>query len=108
MEGAERPAGTNSNAWPCFRRAPTTITHLLCSWLAECLADEPVPAPFDLEEALRSGVLLAKLAHFFAPDLVPREKIFDIDEVGSKVEAQFSSGQLTKKGRKFALCFLQF
>lgn len=51
------------------------------SWLAECLGGESVPEPIELEEALRSGVLLAKLANYFAPELVAKDKIFDIDEV---------------------------
>ncbi|CAD5209976.1 unnamed protein product [Bursaphelenchus xylophilus] len=50
------------------------------SWLAECLTEADVPSPIELEEALRSGVLLAKIANYFAPDLVPLEKIFDLDE----------------------------
>ncbi|CAD5206808.1 unnamed protein product [Bursaphelenchus okinawaensis] len=50
------------------------------NWLAECLTEADVPSPIELEEALRSGVLLAKLANYFAPDLVPLEKIFDLDQ----------------------------
>ncbi len=40
---------------------------------------ETLPATTDLEESLRNGVYLAKLAHFFAPDVVSRRKIFDED-----------------------------
>lgn len=51
------------------------------NWMAECLGNDNVPAsPMQLEESLRCGVMLAKLAHKFAPDLVPHDKIFDIDE----------------------------
>ena len=36
-------------------------------------------APPELEESLRNGVYLAKLAHFFAPAVVAARKIFDAD-----------------------------
>jgi len=32
-----------------------------------------------LEEGLRNGVALAKLAHFISPDLVPMRKVYDGD-----------------------------
>lgn len=35
--------------------------------------------PFGLQEGLRNGIYLAKLANFFAPDVVPSKKIFDPD-----------------------------
>uniref|UniRef100_A0A3B4BP23 Ras GTPase-activating-like protein IQGAP3 n=1 Tax=Pygocentrus nattereri TaxID=42514 RepID=A0A3B4BP23_PYGNA len=48
-------------------------------WMEACL-DEELPAPTELEEALRNGVLLAKLGHCFAPNIVPIKKIYDIDQ----------------------------
>ena len=43
-----------------------------------CLEDE-LPATTELEEALRNGVMLARLSHFFAPEVVPKRRIYDID-----------------------------
>lgn len=51
------------------------------SWLTECLSDTSIPPPIDLEENFRNGVLLAQLGHYFAPEIVPHDKIFDIDQV---------------------------
>ncbi|KAL7887531.1 hypothetical protein AOLI_G00052520 [Acnodon oligacanthus] len=48
-------------------------------WMEACLNEE-LPAPTELEEALRNGVLLAKLGHCFAPNVVPLKKIYDIDQ----------------------------
>ncbi|KAI6207440.1 Ras GTPase-activating-like protein IQGAP1 [Aphelenchoides besseyi] len=51
------------------------------NWLADCLGDETIPkTAVELEQALCSGVLLAKLAHYFAPELVKSSAIFDADE----------------------------
>uniref|UniRef100_A0A672FPA2 Calponin-homology (CH) domain-containing protein n=1 Tax=Salarias fasciatus TaxID=181472 RepID=A0A672FPA2_SALFA len=48
-------------------------------WIEACLGEE-LPAPTELEEALRNGVVLAKLGHRFAPNSVPVKKIFDPDQ----------------------------
>ncbi|XP_066538517.1 ras GTPase-activating-like protein IQGAP3 isoform X2 [Hoplias malabaricus] len=48
-------------------------------WMEACLNEE-LPAPTELEEALRNGVLLAKLGHCFAPNVVPLKKIYDLDQ----------------------------
>uniref|UniRef100_A0A8C5RWT7 IQ motif containing GTPase activating protein 3 n=1 Tax=Laticauda laticaudata TaxID=8630 RepID=A0A8C5RWT7_LATLA len=48
-------------------------------WMEACLK-EPLPPPTELEENLRNGVTLAKLAHFFAPDAFPLGKIYDRDQ----------------------------
>ncbi|XP_067456357.1 ras GTPase-activating-like protein IQGAP3 isoform X1 [Thunnus thynnus] len=48
-------------------------------WMEACLGEE-LPAPTELEEALRNGVILAKLGHRFAPTVVPLKKIFDPDQ----------------------------
>lgn len=48
------------------------------NWIGACIREE-MPATTDLEESLRNGVYLAKLGHFFAPNIVPFRKIFDPD-----------------------------
>uniref|UniRef100_A0A673JL87 Ras GTPase-activating-like protein IQGAP3 n=1 Tax=Sinocyclocheilus rhinocerous TaxID=307959 RepID=A0A673JL87_9TELE len=48
-------------------------------WMEACLKEE-LPAPTELEEALRNGVYLAKLGHCFAPRVVPLKKIYDLDQ----------------------------
>ncbi|XP_056142140.1 ras GTPase-activating-like protein IQGAP3 [Lampris incognitus] len=48
-------------------------------WMEACLHEE-LPAPTELEESLRNGVLLAKLGHCFSPNNVPLKKIFDLDQ----------------------------
>nr|XP_046254212.1 ras GTPase-activating-like protein IQGAP3 isoform X2 [Scatophagus argus]XP_046254213.1 ras GTPase-activating-like protein IQGAP3 isoform X2 [Scatophagus argus]XP_046254214.1 ras GTPase-activating-like protein IQGAP3 isoform X2 [Scatophagus argus] len=49
-------------------------------WMEACLGEE-LPAPTELEEALRNGVLLAKLGHRFAPNAVALKKIYDLDQL---------------------------
>jgi len=44
-----------------------------------------MPPTIELEEALRNGVLCAKLANFFAPEIAPMRKIFDKDLTRYKV-----------------------
>lgn len=46
----------------------------------EACLKESLASPTELEESLRNGVLLAKLGHFFAPDVVPLRKIYDLDQ----------------------------
>ncbi|XP_056331178.1 ras GTPase-activating-like protein IQGAP3 [Danio aesculapii] len=53
-------------------------------WMEECLKED-LPAPTELEEALRNGVYLAKLGHCFAPRVVPLKKIYDLDQQRYKV-----------------------
>lgn len=50
------------------------------TWIETCIR-EALPESIALEEALRNGVFLAKLAHRFQPQLVPMKKIYDIDQV---------------------------
>eukprot|EP00795_Rhopilema_esculentum_P006085 gene6085-11469_t len=47
-------------------------------WLEACLKEE-LPPTTELEESFTNGVTLAKLAHFFAPKVVPLRKIYDKD-----------------------------
>ena len=48
-------------------------------WMEACLEDE-LPPTTAMEQALRNGVFLARLSNFFAPEVVPLKKIYDIDE----------------------------
>lgn len=59
-------------------------------WMEACLGEE-LPAPTELEEALRNGVILAKLGHRFAPSVVPRKKIYDWEQLRYKVARSFLS-----------------
>lgn len=48
-------------------------------WLEACLR-ETLPSTIDLEQNLRNGVYLAKLGHFMSPDVLPLNKIYDLDQ----------------------------
>ncbi|XP_033341426.2 ras GTPase-activating-like protein IQGAP1 [Megalopta genalis] len=48
-------------------------------WLEACLR-ETLPPTTELEENLRNGVYLAKLAHFMAPETLPFNKIYDPEQ----------------------------
>ncbi|BFZ55485.1 iqgap-related protein [Savitreella phatthalungensis] len=69
--------GSIGHSWMDTQRANIQAYEYLCrvseakSWLESCLG-HPVPSVVDLEEDLRNGIVLAKLARVFAPDLVPR------------------------------------
>ncbi|KAM4568064.1 ras GTPase-activating-like protein IQGAP3 [Fundulus diaphanus] len=52
-------------------------------WMEACLGEE-LPAPTELEEALRNGVILAKLGHRFTPTAVPLKKIYDPEQLRYK------------------------
>ncbi|XP_028281626.1 ras GTPase-activating-like protein IQGAP3 isoform X2 [Parambassis ranga] len=52
-------------------------------WMEACLGEE-LPAPTELEEALRNGVILAKLGHRFSPNAVPLKKIYDPEQLRYK------------------------
>lgn len=45
----------------------------------EACIEEELPEAGELEEQLRHGVYLAKLAHFFAPETVPLRRVYDAD-----------------------------
>ena len=51
----------------------------------EACIREDLPPTTELEEGLRNGVYLAKLANFFAPDKVPIKRIYDRDQTRFKV-----------------------
>jgi len=48
------------------------------SWIEACIGED-IPAAEELEESLRNGVVLAKLAHFITPNIVPLHKVHDLD-----------------------------
>lgn len=63
----------------------TIVTFLLCRWIEACL-DEDLPPTTELEEGLRNGVYLGKLATFFAPKMVSAKRIYDRDQSRYKVK----------------------
>ncbi|XP_019719185.1 ras GTPase-activating-like protein IQGAP3 [Hippocampus comes] len=71
------------------QRLQNVAYHYLCRleeakrWMEACLGEE-LPAPTELEEALRNGVILAKLGHRFAPSVVSRKKIYDWEQLRYK------------------------
>uniref|UniRef100_A0A8C7K4Z2 IQ motif containing GTPase activating protein 2 n=1 Tax=Oncorhynchus kisutch TaxID=8019 RepID=A0A8C7K4Z2_ONCKI len=50
----------------------------------EACVEEELPSTTDLEEGLRNGVYLGKLAKFFAPKMVSEKKIYDRDQARYK------------------------
>uniref|UniRef100_A0A669B2J0 IQ motif containing GTPase activating protein 2 n=2 Tax=Oreochromis niloticus TaxID=8128 RepID=A0A669B2J0_ORENI len=48
-------------------------------WMEACL-EEDLPPTTELEEGLRNGVYLGKLAMFFAPKMVSEKRIYDRDQ----------------------------
>ncbi|XP_034026002.1 ras GTPase-activating-like protein IQGAP2 [Thalassophryne amazonica] len=48
-------------------------------WMEACLEEE-LPPTTELEEGLRNGVYLGKLAKFFAPKMVSEKRIYDRDQ----------------------------
>ncbi|CAF4793193.1 unnamed protein product [Pieris macdunnoughi] len=54
------------------------------TWMEACVK-ETLPPAVEFEECLRNGVYLAKLGHFIAPDVLPLNKIYDIDQRRYKV-----------------------
>lgn len=53
-------------------------------WMEACL-EEDLPPTTELEEGLRNGVYLGKLATFFAPKMVSEKRIYDRDQSRYKV-----------------------
>lgn len=67
-------------------------------WIESCLGEE-IPPIVQLEECLRNGVILARLARVFEPELVPR--IFEAEKL------QFRhSDNINRFFRFVALCGL--
>ncbi|XP_054010124.1 ras GTPase-activating-like protein IQGAP1, partial [Hylaeus anthracinus] len=67
------------------QRQKTLAYEYLChleeakKWMEACLR-ETLPPTTELEENLRNGVYLAKLAHFMAPETLPLNKIYDPEQ----------------------------
>ncbi|RLU14769.1 hypothetical protein DMN91_012656 [Ooceraea biroi] len=67
------------------QRKETLAYEYLChleeakKWMEACL-NESLPATIEMEENLRNGVYLAKLAHFITPDALPLSKIYDAEQ----------------------------
>jgi hypothetical protein len=51
----------------------------------EAILHDELPPTMDLEEGLRNGVYLAKLAHFTSPETVPLSRIYDPEQRRYKV-----------------------
>lgn len=71
-------------------KAPSTPGSRALSWMEACLKEE-LPAPVELEDGLRNGVLLAKLGHCFAPSVVPLKKIYDVQQLRYQVGSEGSA-----------------
>uniref|UniRef100_A0A0N5AXG0 Calponin-homology (CH) domain-containing protein n=1 Tax=Syphacia muris TaxID=451379 RepID=A0A0N5AXG0_9BILA len=63
--------------------------HEVRNWLAECLQMDNIVEETELEANLSNGVLLARLANYFEPEIAPLSKIYDIDQVNYGKEDQF-------------------
>lgn len=63
---------------------PCPSLFLVCRWIESC-TEEELPATTDLEQALRNGVILCKLGHYYAPEVLPLRRIYDLDEVKYQV-----------------------
>ena len=61
-----------------------SVLCLALRWMEACL-EEDLPPTTELEEGLRNGVFLGKLATFFAPKMVSQKKIYDRDQTRYKV-----------------------
>lgn len=60
-------------------------------WIEACIEEE-LPPTTEIEEALRTGVILCKLGHWYAPEKLPMKKIYDLNGTRFKVS-------------KFAFCY---
>ena len=53
-------------------------------WIEACIEDE-LPPTTELEQALRNGVILCRLGHYYAPEVLPVKRIYDLDEAKYRV-----------------------
>lgn len=72
----------------------------------EVCLEEELPPTTELEEGLRNGVYLAKLAKFFAPNVVSDKKIYDVEQARYKV-ITFSVLSLTRQKKKNVVSVFQ-
>ena len=68
------------------RASHTVVRLLICfyRWLEACIGVELPPAS-EMENELLNGIIIGKLAHFFAPKVVQVRHIYDYDETIYKV-----------------------
>lgn len=64
----------------------------------EACLDEDLPPTTELEQGLRNGVYLGKLANFFAPKMVSEKKIYDRDQSRYKVLYHFLVFKFLREG----------
>lgn len=76
--------GLNLHRFTIMFHKTLSICAFLCRWMEACL-EESLPPTTELEEGLRNGVYLGKLANFFNPKLVSAKKIYDRDQARYKV-----------------------
>ncbi|EDV26283.1 uncharacterized protein TRIADDRAFT_37304 [Trichoplax adhaerens] len=55
-------------------------------WIERCISENIPVSISEFENTLRNGILLAKLSHSFATDVVPLKRIYDVDEAKYKVK----------------------
>ena len=67
---------------PFLNGAPVSL--LSPRWIEACIEEE-LPPTTELEEALRNGVILCKLGHYYAPEVLPIRRIYDLNETKYKV-----------------------
>lgn len=63
-------------------------------WMEACLKSE-LPSASELENSLRNGVIVGRLAMFFAPEVVKQRQIYDFDEAVYKVKNEVSKFSCT-------------
>ena len=69
----------------CGRLLAITLPLLVCSrWIEACIEDE-LPPTTELEEALRNGVILCRLGHYYCPELLPLRRIYDLEQTKYRV-----------------------
>ena len=64
-----------------------TSSSVCYRWIEACIEDE-LPTTTELEEALRNGVILGRLGHFYAPEILPLRKIYDRDQAKYHVSSR--------------------
>uniref|UniRef100_A0AAR2JAQ0 IQ motif containing GTPase activating protein 2 n=1 Tax=Pygocentrus nattereri TaxID=42514 RepID=A0AAR2JAQ0_PYGNA len=72
-------------------------------WMEACLEEE-LPSTTELEEGLRNGVYLGKLAKFFAPEMVSEKKIYDRDQSRYKKDCEWKHN-ITNNGFYFQIFY---
>nr|KAG5685671.1 hypothetical protein BaRGS_014478 [Batillaria attramentaria] len=65
-------------------------------WIQACI-NEDLPPTTELEEGLRNGVFLAKLGHFFAPNVAPLKRIYDKDQTRYKIQDLYGKINFTEE-----------